>query len=154
VAVSMSVTEHGAEQAAVDLRGLGERGSDIRRTSERVRSIYRRSNERRFATEGVGSWARLADSTVERKASGGYGSRGPMVRTGALERALTSPRAAAQVDERDPTQFRFGTTLPYAGAAGAAGGHLRKLIDLTVSERREISDLIGGYIAKRRGTPW
>jgi len=141
----------GARKAAVDLHQLGERGSDIRRVSEKVRSIYRRSNERRFASMGLGSWPALADSTVERKRRGGYDPRA-MRRSGALERALTSPRARDQVDVRDPSEFRFGTTLPYAGYhdAGTGGEKRRELVELTAAERAEVSRLISDYIAKDR----
>jgi hypothetical protein len=139
----------GARKAAVDLAELGERGSDIRRVSEKVRSIYRRSNERRFASNGLGSWPPLADSTVERKLRGGYDPR-PMRRTGDLERALTAPRASDQIDRRDRTEFRFGTTLPYAGYhdSGTGGEKKRELVELTASERNQISDLISAYVAR------
>ena len=139
----------GARKAAVDLAELGERGSDIRRVSEKVRAIYRKSNERRFASMGLGSWSPLADSTKERKRRGGYDARA-MRRTGALERSLTAPRASDQVDRRDKTEFRFGTTLPYAGYhdSGTGGEKKRELVELTPAERHEVSRLISAYIAK------
>jgi phage gpG-like protein len=139
----------GARKAAVDLAELGERGSDIRRVSEKVRSIYRKSNERRFASNGLGSWPGLAASTVERKSRGGYDAR-PMRRSGALERSLTAPRAADQVDRRDKTEFRFGTTLPYAAYhdTGTGGEKKRELVELTPAERQEVSRLISTYVAR------
>ena len=139
----------GARKAAVDLAALGERGSDIRRVSEQVRSVYRKSNERRFASNGLGSWPALAPSTVERKARAGAVAP-PMVRTGALERSLTAPRASDQVDRRDKTEFRFGTTLSYAvyHDTGTGGEKKRELVELTASEREQISRLISGYVAR------
>lgn len=146
-----SIEVHGARKAAVDLAQLGERGSDIRRVSEKVRSIYRKSNERRFASGGLGSWPELADATKERKLRGGYDPR-PMRQTGALERSLTSPRAGNQIDQRDKTEFRFGTTLSYAAIhdTGGHGSPRRELVELTASERNEVSRLVSEYIAKDR----
>lgn len=139
----------GARKAAVDLAELGERGSDIRRVSEKVRTIYRKSNERRFASRGLGSWPALADSTLERKARGGYPSQ-TLVRSGDLERSLTAPRASDQIDRRDKTEFRFGTTLSYAAYhdSGTGGEKRRELVELTPAERAEVSRLISGYVAR------
>lgn len=139
----------GARKAAVDLHALGERGSDIRRVSEKVRSVYRRSTTRRFASMGLGSWPQLATSTLERKRRGGYDTQA-MRRTGDLERALTAPRASNQIDRRDRTEFRFGTTLPYAPYhdAGTGGEKRRELIELTANERAEISRLISAYVSR------
>ena len=139
----------GARKAAVDLSELGERGSDIRRVSEKVRSIYRKSNERRFASNGMGSWPALAPATVERKARAGAIAP-PMVRTGDLERSLTSARASDQIDRRDKTEFRFGTTLSYAGYhdSGSGGMKRRELVELTASERNQVSKLISAYVSR------
>jgi hypothetical protein len=148
---SVSIEQHGAAQAAVDLRELGDRGSDIRRVSEKVRRVYRDSNERRFATQGLGSWPSLADSTDDRKAREGADVR-PMRRSGALYRALTSARANDQIDVRERTEFRFGTTLPYAGYhdSGTGGEKRRELVELTPAERRQVDELIEAWIARSR----
>ena len=139
----------GAAKAAADLAELGERGSDIRRVSEKIRAIYRQSNARRFGSSGLGSWPALADSTVERKQAGGYPAQ-TLVRSGDLERALTASRASDQIDRRDPTEFHFGTTLPYAGYhdTGSGGEKKRELVELTASEREQVSNLISAYVAR------
>lgn len=139
----------GQRKAAIDLRQLGERSSDIRRVSEKVRSIYRKSNERRFDTSGSGTWPPLAADTKERKARAGLDPR-PMRATGALYRSLTSPRASDQVDRRDPTEFRFGTTLPYARFhdLGTGGEKKRELIELTPAEQHQIRKIVSAYIAR------
>ena len=146
-----TIEVRGARKAAIDLHELGERGSDIRRVSEKVRAIYRKSNERRFGSNGLGAWPELADSTKDRKRRGGYDPR-PMRRSGALERSLTSPRAAEQIDRRDKTEFRFGTTLGYAAYhdTGTGGEKRRELLELTAAERNEVSRLISEYVAKDR----
>jgi hypothetical protein len=138
----------GTAKAAADLTAIGERGSDIRRVAEQIRTIYRHSNARRFASNGLGAWPALAASTVERKQAGGYDSR-PMRRSGALEAALTSPSSSDQVDERDRSELRFGTTLPYAGYhdTGTGGEKRRELVELTPAERDQVTTLLGAYIA-------
>lgn len=138
-----TIEVRGATAAAVDLKRLGDRGSDIRRVSEKVRAVYRRSNEQRFGSGGAGSWPPLAPATKEKKAREGLDPR-PLRETGALYRSLTSPRVAGQIDERDPTEFRFGTTLPYAYVQTKT----RDLIELTASDRKQVTDLISGYISR------
>lgn len=144
---ALSIEARGDKKAAADLHALGERAADIRRLSEKVRGIYRRSNERRF---GYQPWPPLADATIERKARLGLDPR-PERSTGALHRALTSARARGQIDERRPTQFRFGTDLPYAiHQQGTRHQPTRDLIKLSDSERREIEKLISEFVAKGR----
>jgi phage gpG-like protein len=146
----MSVTQQGAGKAAVDLHKLGDRASDVRRVSEKVRSVYRKSNERRFQRDGDGDWPRLADTTEERKAREGLDPR-PLRATDRLYRSLTSTRATGQVDVRDPTEFRFGTEIPYARFHDTGRGvPTRKLIEFTPAERKQITELISGYVAKGR----
>jgi phage gpG-like protein len=144
-----SIEVRGATKAAVDLHQLGERGSDIRRVSEKVRSVYRKSNERRFASDGAGSWAPLDQATKDWKSRRNIDPRPLRGATGALYRSLTSPRAANQIDRRDKTEFRFGTTVPYAGyhAFGKGSMH-RDPLELNAAERDEITRLISAYVAK------
>lgn len=136
-----TVTVKGADKAAVNLRDLGDRGSDIRRVSEKVRSVYRKSNLRHF--DGDNRWKPLAPLTVERKAREGLDPR-TLRASGALLKSLTAPRASGQVDVREKTEFRFGTSVPYAQYQNPT----RDLIDLSHSERRTITDLISAYVAK------
>lgn len=136
----------GDKKAAVDLRKVGERGSDIRRVSEKVRRVYRDSNERRFG--GYGHWPANAPATLEKKTRLGQDMRVERA-TGALYRSLTSARAAGQVDVRNPQEFRFGTDLPYARyQQGTRHQPARDLIELSPAERKKVSDLISAYIAR------
>jgi phage gpG-like protein len=150
--MKIAVEVRGAGKAAVNLHRLGERGADVRPVSEKVRSVYRKSTERRFRTRGEGAWPPLAGSTMERKQRQGLDPR-PLRATEKLYRALTSPRAAGQVDVRDRSEFRFGTTLPYARFhdTGSGGVPRRELIELTPAERREVTKLISGHVANRSG---
>ncbi len=141
-----SIEVHGAAKAAVDLRQMGERSSDIRRVSEKVRSVYRKSNERRFDSAGYGSWPPLDPETSRQKADAGQDPR-PLRATGALYKALTAPRARGQIDRRDRDEFRFGTDLRYSVFQAPRGRDPMQLLD---SEKHEISRLIGDYIASNR----
>jgi phage gpG-like protein len=151
--VKLEVKEKGVTQAKVDLSAMGERSSDIRRLSEQTRSIVRKSNDRRFHNRGDGSWPALNDEYATQKTLDGYDPR-PLRRKNMLYRALTSPRAAGQIDQRDKTEFRFGTNLPYARYAdhGTQNEPQRKLIELRMDEQKRISDLINRYIAKGQNT--
>jgi hypothetical protein len=134
----------GAQKAAVDLTAMAGRGSDIRRTSEKARAVYRKSNQRRFDTNGLGTWPDLKPATVEKKAREGSDAR-PLRESGALYKAMTSSRASHQIDERGPVEFRFGTTLPYAVYQAPRG---RDPLELQPAERDEISAIICAYVAR------
>lgn len=147
VSSSAAIETRGVEKAVSDLHRLGDRASDIRRLSERVRSVYRQSNERQFARA---PWPPLAPATLERKRRQGLDPR-PERATGALYRALTAARAKGQVDQRERTEFRFGTDLPYAAAQqGSKTQPRRDLIALSYDERKQIEDMISRFIAKER----
>ncbi len=136
-------TVEGDTKASEDLQLMGVRASDIRRLQE-VRSIFHRSEERRFAAGGPG-WPPLADSTRERK-------QDPRIlrATGALYRSLTAASASDQIDERRPDRLEFGTAVPYARfhEYGTRNMPRRVLIDLRPPERDEIRGVLERYIAK------
>jgi len=144
----MTIEQKGVPQATKHLHELGERGSDIRRVSEKLRTVYRESNKRRFAGR-LGRWAPLDEDTVARKHRQGLSSR-TMVATGALEKSLTAPRAKNQIDERGKEFMRFGTTLFYARMSdkGTKTQPKRKLVQLTPKDRKKIVGYIERYIAK------
>ena len=138
----------GDERAARHMNDVAKRASDIKKASFKVRTIYRHAEEKRFQSRGGGSWPALKESTRESKARHNYDPR-LMRASNALYRALTSPRARGQIDDRAEDQFRFGTTLPYARFHDTGKGvPTRKLIDLTPAERRDIDDALGDFIAK------
>ena len=143
------IESRGAGKAAADLAAVGKRGSDIRQVANQVRTIYLRSNQRRFATNGGGQWPSLKPSTVDRKARQGIDPRPLHGATGDLYRSLTSAHAAEQIDTRDRTELRFGTTVPYAGFHDQGKGRMhRELIELTAAEREQVSQTISAYVAK------
>lgn len=142
------IQARGIQRATQHLGDVSKRAGDIKKASFRVRTIYRQAEEKRFQTRGGGSWPPLKESTRESKARHNSDPR-LMRASNALYRALTSPRARGQIDERDTDEFRFGTTIPYARFHDTGKGvPARKLIDLTANERQDIDDALGDYIAR------
>jgi phage gpG-like protein len=138
----------GVQRTAKHMDDVARRAGNVKDASYKVRTVYRKAEERRFQSRGAGSWPALKESTREWKARTNSDPR-MMRATNALYKALTSPRAGGQVDERKPDEFRFGTDLPYATFHDRGKGvPLRKLIDLTPAERQEIDDALGDYIAR------
>jgi hypothetical protein len=135
----------GARQAAAHLLELGERGADIRPIADQVRTVYRRSNARRFGSDGRGSWPPLAASTLAQKRKAGA-PEAPLQRTRALVRSLTGDDGA--VDERQPTALRFGTTLAYARYHdhGTKRMPKRAPVDLSEAEHAEIAKIVSAHV--------
>lgn len=145
---SVDFEVEGAHKAAAHLLELGERGSDVRRPAERIKQVYTRSNQRRFA--GAGHWPPLAPATVQRKARAG-GDQRIERRTGELYRSLTSMHGANQEDRRDKQELRFGTTVPYAGFQYGNGHQpARPLIRLSPADRRDVTRLIAAWVVEER----
>lgn len=143
----MSIESKGVPQATKHLHELGERGSDVRRVSEKIRSVYRESNRKRFG--GYARWKPLDDDTIESKRKQGLDTR-VLRRTGALEKSLTAARASNQIDERGKEIMRFGTTLFYARMTDKGTKHQpkRKLIGISKKDKEKIVGYIERYIAK------
>jgi phage gpG-like protein len=140
----------GAQAARARVAKVGVRGGDIRDSSYRVRSVYRRAQIERFARHGRGEWPALHESTIDTKRRLGA-TGGPMVRTGALEKALTRPKASGQVDERKRDELVFGTTLPYARFHDEGRGVTRRpLMTFTPRERHDMAKALETYIAQGR----
>lgn len=106
-----------------------------------------------FATEGHGDWPPLAASTVAEKERHGF-PPDPLIRTGALVESLTDAGQAARLD---PHQMSYGTDVDYAiyhqGYRDTGGDPtdpgrppVRKVIDITVSDRRRLEAEMVGWI--------
>lgn len=141
----------GATQTRDRLRDVGERGGDLRKASSAVRTIYREAQEAKFASAGHGTWPALKPETVEAKRRRGLDTR-LMRASGALYKALTAPRAGAQVDERHKDSLVFGTSLPYARYhdQGSGGMPRRALMQFTAAEQKRMTETLGEFIAKGR----
>jgi phage gpG-like protein len=77
---------------------------------ELVKPVAAQVEEEQFDTQGQGAWPALADSTLARKASGGW-PEDPLIRTGDLKASLTDPGRAADVG---PRHMIYGTDSSYA----------------------------------------
>lgn len=143
----LTVDERGANVAAKHLRDMGRRARDTRDSSYKVRTIFRKAEEKRFASQGAGTWAALKDSTSDKKRRLHQDPR-VLRATNALYKSLTAPRATGQIDERTPDSMRYGTSVPYAAYHDQGKGvPKRRLIDLQPAERDEITKAIEDYIA-------
>jgi hypothetical protein len=61
---------------------------------------------------------------------------------------LTAPRAAYQVDDRQPHELRFGSTVPYADFHESGRGQAKRPTQaFTASQQRRINDAIADFIA-------
>ena len=139
---------HGEKKAALDLRALGVRASDVRPASRKLFRIFEGAETAQFASHR--DWPPLADATLESKAAAGYPAE-ILVRTGALRASLTKPRDSEAVREPHAGELEFGTRLPYAHfALGTERQPKRLLIKLRRSDEREIAKTLGTYITKGR----
>lgn len=127
----------------LDFTELWERFADVLGDVERER----------FATAGFGEWPPLAPSTIREKTRLGFPLI-PLVRTGTLERSLTSRETAARLT---PQSMSWGTDVPYAkyhqGFRDDAGAPtdpgrppVRKVIDIRVEDRRRLEASMVGWI--------
>lgn len=141
----MKIEERGADKAALNLRQIGVRASDLRPLGNEVGHVVAKSNERRFETRGKGRWKPLDDDTVRIKQQQGYDPR-ILRRTGALHQNLTAERPLKAGSEF----LLYGTTVWYARFAnsGTPTEPKRKLISLTKDERAEITGIIGPYVTR------
>lgn len=145
----MTIEARGVGKTVSDLEKLGERGSDVRRVSEKVRAVYRKSNEKRFG--GYARWKPLDAETVERKRRNAQDERVER-QSGALHKSLTSARASGQIDIREKEVMRFGSTLFYARwqDKGTKTQPKRKLISISKRDKETIVGLITRYVARNQ----
>lgn len=109
----------------------------------RFESVLDQIEEEQFDTHGHGAWPGLAESTLEQKSRHGY-PLDPLVRTGALKESFHALALGAQ-------QFVYGTDVPYAhwhqdGGYVAGRPPQRKVIDITVDQRRRLEVEMVGYV--------
>jgi len=144
---AMTVETRGVAKTVTDLEKLGDRASDVRRVSEKIRGVYRRSNEKRFG--GYARWKPLDEDTIARKQRDGLDTRVERA-TGALQKSLTAARASDQVDLRTPQELRFGTTLFYARwqDKGTKTQPKRKLISISKADKKTIVGYIERWVAR------
>lgn len=147
-ALGLVIEDRGTAAATHDLAQLGVRAKDVRKVSQRIRTVYRKSERQRFNARGPG-WPPLAESTVETKRRKGLDLRIMRARD-TLADSLIKSRAPQQINERRPDGFRFGTRVRYAYYHEKGMGRLpvRDLINLTADDRKQIDNILMQFIVE------
>lgn len=140
----IDIEEHGAREAAWDVRAIGERAADPRPYFRNVFDVIARAEGNWFATEGRGTWPQLKEATRERKRRAGN-DNGAMVATGRLRNSLTKASGRGARRRAAKTVMRFGTTVPYAKY------HYHRMPPLVPMDeriRRDLCKRLSTYIVK------
>jgi hypothetical protein len=132
----LSITTHGDDQAAKTIADTGKRANNVKPGASKIRTAYREAEVEIFQRNGGAvAWEKLKDSTRAAKRRRGQ-DHGTLRASNALYRSLTAPRAAYQVDDRQPHELRFG-----------CGQAKRPTQAFTASQQRRINDAIADFIA-------
>lgn len=97
---------------------------------EQAADYLRQREQRRFLTQGDGSWQPLADQTVKRK-----GNARILIDSGKAMRSLTVKGAPGSVARITGATLRFGTSVYYMRFQA----NRRPLFDITATDRRQIA---------------
>lgn len=108
--VGLHYTINGDTQVEHDLLGLGARAIEPRPVLELIAEQLRGIERELFDTEGKGTWAPLAASTIARK-----GNDRILVDQGALMKSLTEQSGGDHFEVIQRTELFFGTSDPKAG---------------------------------------
>lgn len=138
----------GDDKAAKTIADTGKRANNVKPGASKIRTAYRDAEYEIFSRNGGAvAWEALKQSTREAKRRRGQ-DHGVLRASGALYKSLVASRAGYQVDDRQPHELRFGTTLPYAGYHEEGRGQARRPTQaFTASQHRKINDAIADYIA-------
>lgn len=132
----------GDKQVNRELLRVGERAGDARPAFSVIADILMDETAEQFATQGAhasGGWQPLAPSTVREKQRAGFGARGILERTLALEKSLTMRGDANQILEIERDGMTFGTSLRYGEYHQLGRGvPQRRPVELTEDARRRI----------------
>jgi hypothetical protein len=143
-----SIQTTGADKAAKSINDTGKRADNAKPAAAKIRTAYREVEAEIFARDGGAvAWKKLEDSTREAKRRRNQ-DHGILRASGALYKALTAQRAKYQVDDRQPHELKFGTTLPYAEYHEVGKGQAKRPTQaFTVAQQRRINEAISDYIA-------
>lgn len=115
-------------------RGVAQRASDFKPVFRALQDELIDAHSRLFQTEGmaVGGWKPLDRDTFYEKRHKGYGANGILIRTGDLERSLTSRGQFPPMGIRDMSEksMEYGTRVPYAPfhQMGTRNMHERQIV--------------------------
>jgi len=143
-----SIKTVGADKAAKTINDTGKRANNVKPAGSKIRTAYREAEAQIFRQNGGAvAWEALKDSTRAAKKRRGQ-DHGILRASGALYKSLVAARAAYQVDDRQPHELRFGTTLPYADYHESGRGQARRPTqEFTAAQLRRIDQAIAEYIA-------
>lgn len=140
----------GEKQVNRELLRIGEYAGDAQPAFSAIADLIMDETAEQFATEGrhaSGGWKPLAESTLREKARLGFGSRGILERTLALERSLTERGNANQILETTPDSLTFGTSLRYGDYHQLGRGvPQRRPVELTESARRQVVKILQRWV--------
>jgi hypothetical protein len=128
--------------AALDnrLRSAGYRALNAEPALREVLTVLHESEESLWQRK---PWPQNATATLENKSS-----TEPLIRTGALERSLTSLGDDNAIAMITASTLKFGTKLWYAHfALGTTTEPKRQLFKVRAVDKREIQSIVGAFIA-------
>ena len=141
----------GEKQVNRDLLRIGEYAGDAAPAFSAIADLIMEETTEQFATEGghaSGGWAPLAESTQREKARLGFGSRGILERSLALEHSLTVRGDGNQILDVQPDGLDFGTSLRYGEfhQLGTSRMPQRRPVELTEDAKRRIVKVLQRWI--------
>lgn len=143
----------GDRQISREILRVGEHAADAAPAFSAIADYMMGETAEQFATEGrhaSGGWAPLKFSTLREKEKAGFGSRGILERTLALEDSLTRRNDPNQVLEIQPDSLVFGSRLPYAlvHQRPKPGNPLprRRPLEFTETARRNVVKILQRWI--------
>jgi len=147
------MTVQGAKEIDAALIGLRLAHADLRPVWPEISYAMETMMTDRFNSEGGGTWPGLDEAYAKWRLRH-YPSAGWMIlrRSFRLHASLTDSTNSLGGDAiRDmsaPDQFRFGTSVPYAGAHHAGEGSVkrRKILDFTVLNQKVLMRIIHRFI--------
>jgi hypothetical protein len=145
---AFSIRTVGDDKAAKTIADTGKRANNVKPGAAKIRTAYREAEQEIFRRNGGAvAWEKLKDSTREAKRRRGQ-DHGTLRASNALFKSLTAPRAAYQVDDRQPHELRFGSTLPYADFHESGKGQAKRPTQaFTATQQRRINRAIEDFIA-------
>jgi len=144
----LDITVKGDDKAAKTIADTGKRADNVKPGASKIRTAYREAETEIFQRNGGAvAWAALKQSTREAKRRRNT-DHGTLRATNALYKALTAANASYQVDQRQPHELRFGTTLPYAPFHEEGRGQAKRPTQaFTASQLARIRRAIEDFIA-------
>lgn len=142
----------GAREAARDLRGVGERATQLRPVFDDLIGALLTGERKLFDRNGGGgrnAWPPNRKSTIARKLARGQDPR-PMRATGSLERMLTQKGASGQIARGGGTILDFGARHVGGNVAQFTKNPARRrqVVKMLPTTKREVRQIILDHIVE------